>query len=132
MLIVTSIFASILAIIFMRLSFHVIGLRRKNKVAVGTGGVDELDRAIRAHGNFSEYVPIGLILLGALELNGAPIALVVALGVLLTLGRLIHAKGINEPPPQFKNRVLGMKLTFAALAVSVMTNLAWIVYLICF
>ncbi|WP_310628474.1 MAPEG family protein [Limnohabitans sp.] len=128
MLLTTAVFASILALMFIKLSFNVIGFRRKNKVSLGAGGVDELERAIRAHGNFAEYVPLGLFLIGALELNGAPWGLVAVLGALLVAGRYFHAKGINEPPPNFTQRVRGMKLTFAALALSAIVNVAWVVY----
>jgi uncharacterized protein len=130
MLVITAVFASILALMFIKLSFDVIGFRRKNKVSLGAGGFDELERAIRAHGNFAEYVPFGLFLIGALELNGAPFELVAPLGVLLIAGRYFHAKGINEPPPEFTNRVLGMKLTFAALGLSALVNVAWVGYLL--
>lgn len=130
MLIVTSIFASVLALMFIKLSMNVIGFRRKNKVAIGDGGVPELERAIRAHGNFAEYVPLGLFLIGALELNDAPLELIAPLGVLLVVGRYYHAKGINEPPPEFSNRVLGMKITFAALGLSALSNIAWVIYLL--
>jgi uncharacterized membrane protein YecN with MAPEG domain len=130
MLVTTAIFAGVLALMFIKLSFDVISLRRKNKISLGSGGVEALDRAIRAHGNFSEYVPLGLMLLGALELNGAPVELLLALGSLLTLGRYLHAKGMNEPPPRFTNRVRGMKLTFVALGCSAIGNLGWAMYLI--
>ena len=130
MLIATAVFASILALMFIKLSFNVIGFRRKNKIALGAGGVDELERAIRAHGNFAEYVPFGLFLIGALELNGAPLELVAILGALLVVGRYFHAKGINEPPPEFTNRVRGMKLTFAALGLSAIANIGWVGYLV--
>ena len=130
MLVTTAVFASILALMFIKLSLGVIALRRKNKVSLGAGGVDELDRAIRAHGNFAEYVPLGLFLIGALELNGAPLELVGLLGLLLIAGRYFHAKGINEPPPNFKNRVRGMKITFAAVGLSALANLGWVGYFI--
>jgi uncharacterized membrane protein YecN with MAPEG domain len=90
MLLMTSIIAAILTIIFVKLSFAVIGLRRKNKVGLGSGGYDDLERAIRAQGNFAEYVPIGLILIACLELNGAPWWLVILPGIALIIGRLIH------------------------------------------
>lgn len=129
MLLVTAVLASILGLIFIKLSFNVIALRRKNKISLGAGGIEELDRAIRAHGNFSEYVPLGLLLIGALELNGAPLALVALLGLVLVFGRFFHAKGINQAPPEFSDRVRGMKLTFAALGLSALANLAWVGYL---
>jgi uncharacterized membrane protein YecN with MAPEG domain len=128
MLLVTSIIASLLTIIFIKLSFAVIGLRRKNKVGLGSGGHDDLERAIRAQGNFVEYVPFGIILIACLELNGAPWWLVLIPGITLIVGRLIHAVGINELPPNFSKRVMGMKLTFNTLIALVILNLAWSLY----
>ena len=123
MLLVTSIIAAVLTIIFVRLSFAVIGLRRKNQVGLGTGGHEDLERAIRAQGNFAEYVPFGIILIACLELNGAPWWLVAIPGIALIMGRLIHAVGINEPPPNFSKRVLGMKFTFSTLIGLAVLNL---------
>lgn len=128
MLLITSLITSVLTIIFIKLSFAVIGLRRKNKVGLGSGGHEDLERAIRAQGNFAEYVPIGLILIACLELNGAPWWLVALPGITLIIGRLIHAVGINEPPPNFSNRVLGMKFTFYTLIALVLMNLGWSLY----
>ena len=128
MLPITSIIAALLTIIFIKLSFAVIGLRRKNKVGLGSGGHEDLERAIRAQGNFAEYVPFGLILIACLELNGAPAWLVLIPGITLIIGRMIHAKGINEPPPNFSKRVLGMKITFFTLIALVALNLFWVAY----
>ena len=128
MLIVTSIIAAVLTAVFIRLSFNVIGLRRKNKVGLGSGGNEDLERAIRAQGNFAEYVPFGLILLACLELNGAVWWLVAIPGVTLIIGRLIHAIGINTPPPDFSKRILGMKFTFLTLMALVGLNLGWSLY----
>jgi len=128
MLLITSIISSILTIIFIKLSFAVIALRRKNQVGLGSGGHDDLERAIRAQGNFAEYVPFGIILIACLELNGAPWILVAIPGIALIIGRLIHAKGIHVPPPDFSKRVLGMKFTFYTLIGLVALNLSWALY----
>jgi uncharacterized protein len=128
MLIVTSIIASVLTGILIKLSFAVIGLRRKNKVGLGSGGHDDLERAVRAQGNFAEYVPFGLLLLACLELNGAAWWLVAIPGVTLIIGRLIHVVGINTPPPDFSKRVLGMKFTFFTLMALIILNLGWSLY----
>jgi len=128
MLLITAIIASILTIIFIKLSFNVIALRRKNQVGLGSGGHDDLERAIRAQGNFAEYVPFGIILIACLELNGVPWFLVALPGIALIIGRLIHAKGIRTPPPDFSMRVLGMKFTFSTLMALVFLNLGWVLY----
>ena len=128
MLLITSVIASVLTIIFIKLSFAVIGLRRKNKVGLGSGGHEDLERAIRTQANFAEYVPFGIILIACLELNGAPWLLVTIPGIALIIGRLIHAKGMNTPPPDFSKRVLGMKFTFYTLIALVVLNLGWLLY----
>ena len=128
MLVVTSVVASLLAAIFLRLSFAVIKLRRSNKISLGSGGNDELERAIRAQGNFAEYVPLALVLLACLEINGAPWWLVAIPGAVLTAGRLIHAKGIQELPPNFGKRVFGMVLTINSLIALGTLNLGWSLY----
>ena len=87
MFIVTTLIACILAALFIHLSFGVIRLRRHHKVGLGNGGVDDLERAIRAQANFAEYVPIALILMACLELNGAPLWLIAILGIALVAGK---------------------------------------------
>jgi len=126
MLIVTTLTACILTALFIHLSFAVIRLRRHHRVGLGSGGVDELERAIRAQGNFAEYVPIALILLACLELNGAPLWVTAILGIALVTGRVIHAKGINQPPPHFTNRIIGMRFTITTLIMLVVFNLVWL------
>lgn len=128
MLLITSIIAVVLTGMFIKLSLAVIALRRKNKVGLGSGGHEDLERAIRAQGNFAEYVPFGLILIACLELNGAPWWLVAIPGITLIIGRVIHARGINTPPPDFSKRVLGMKFTFYTLISLVILNLGWTLY----
>jgi hypothetical protein len=128
MLLVTSIIAAVLTIIFVKLSFSVISLRKKNRVGLGSGGHEDLERAIRAQGNFAEYVPFGIVLIACLELNGAPWWLVALPGITLIIGRLIHAVGINVPPPDFSKRVLGMMFTFGTLITLALLNLVWSIY----
>ena len=125
MLLVTSLIAAVLTGIFIKLSFAVIGLRRKNKVGLGSGGHEDLERAIRAQANFAEYVPFGIILIACLELNGAPWWLIALPGTTLIIGRLIHAIGINVPPPDFSQRILGMQFTFMTLIALIALNLGW-------
>jgi hypothetical protein len=128
MLLVTSIISAVLTIIFIKLSFAVIQLRRKNKIGLGNGGVKDLERAIRAQGNFAEYVPFGIILIACLELNGAHWLFTTIPGITLIIGRLIHAKGIRIPPPDFTKRVLGMQITLFTLITLIILNLGWSFY----
>ena len=67
-------------------------------------------------------------MIACLELNGAPWWVGIITGITLIIGRLIHAVGINVPPPDFSRRVLGMMLTFGTLITLVVLNLGWSLY----
>ena len=63
---ITALYSSLLAILFFVLSVRVIALRGNPAfafMAQGKGDEELLQRAIRAHGNFAEYVPFMLIIL---------------------------------------------------------------------
>ncbi len=122
---ITSIYASLLALLIVKLSLAVIKLRRKNRVSVGDGGHEELQLAIRAHANAVEYIPITLMLLLTLELNGAPKILIHILGVTLLTGRILHAMGL--PAKDFQRRVLGMQITIYLLIGLAILNMAFLV-----
>ena len=67
---VTPLYAALLGCLLVYLSIRVIRLRRRFKVAIGAGGEAAIERAARVQANFSEYVPIGLILLLLAEASG--------------------------------------------------------------
>lgn len=116
-LIATSVCASILALIYVGLSAHVIVRRRRLHVGVGDGGNHALGIAIRMHGNFAEYVPISLILMFLAELNGTPLPLLALSGTALVTGRILHAWGLYTSHGSSWQRVSGMILTLSNLIV---------------
>ena len=69
---ITALYAALLAGIFVILSVRVIAARRGSGAPLGDGGNPELLRRIRVQGNFSEYVPLALILLALAEGLQAP------------------------------------------------------------
>lgn len=113
----TSLYAALLAALFLLLSLRVVQARRVHKVALGAPH-RMVERAVRAHGNCAEYVPLGLVLLGLLEGMGLPGWGVHALGSALLAGRLLHAWGISQEPEVFRFRAAGMALTFTVLGVA--------------
>lgn len=118
MLIHTSFFAALIAILFLVLSFRVIFYRRGNLISLGDHGDKALETRIRAQANCAEYAPIGLILLGLVEMNGAPASAVIVLGITLTLGRLLHGIGFWGNRPVMAFRVPGMILTTGMIFVA--------------
>jgi len=120
----TALYASLSALLIVRLSLSVIKLRRKNRVSVGDGGNEALQLAIRAHSNAVEYIPIALMLLFMLELNGAPKLLVHILGITLLIGRVLHATGL--PAKDLRRRVLGMQITIYLLIGLAIANILFL------
>lgn len=106
-------YAALLAVLFLVLSIRTLRLRRRLKVAIGDGENTLLLRAIRAHANFAEYAPFGLILIIACETLAAPALLIHVLGMALLIGRLLHAFGVSRQAEVFAFRVSGMASTFA-------------------
>ncbi|MDO9710947.1 MAPEG family protein [Paracraurococcus lichenis] len=112
----TSLYAALFALLFLALSLRVIRLRQRYQVVLGTPH-RLVERAVRAHGNCAEYVPLGLILLGLLEGMGLPLWGVHALGTVFLAGRVVHARGISQEPESLRLRVVGMALTVTVLGV---------------
>jgi uncharacterized membrane protein YecN with MAPEG domain len=123
MLKLTAIYAAILTFVYVKLTLNVINLRRQNEVSLGDGGREDLQQAIRSHGNFAEYVPLGLILLGCLEANHIHWTIVLLLGGVFTTGRLFYAKAFLEATPNMDLRVKGMKFTLWSLQALAATNI---------
>jgi len=128
MLIITAFFSSILALIFYKLSINVIRLRRKYKVSLGSSKkYKDLEQAIRAHGNLSEFLPIGLILLACLEVNHLPKIVVFMCGLFFLIGRYLHATSFLKEEIDSSNRVLGMKITHWSIILMAILNIITVV-----
>jgi uncharacterized membrane protein YecN with MAPEG domain len=88
--------------------------RQKHKIPFGDEGVPELAHAIRAFGNASEYVPIGMAGLIVLDVAGAAPLLVHVGGFILFVGRVTHAVGMSNSGDASVPRAVGMTMTWAA------------------
>lgn len=76
-------------------------------VATKTADDGLLQRKVRAYGNFTEYVPIALLLIITLELMQSPPWLVWFLGITLAIGRIAHAWGLITTYGPSPSRALG-------------------------
>ena len=128
MLLIAAFFSSILALIFYKLSINVIRLRRKYKVSLGSPKKHkDLEQAIRAHGNLSEFLPIGLILLACLEVNHLPKIVVFMCGLFFLIGRYLHATSFLKEEINSSNRVLGMKITHWSIILMAILNIITVI-----
>ena len=112
---ITALYAAISALILVYLSFRVVVARRGEKVSVGTGGSARVERAMRTQANFTEYIPLTLLLIAGAELNGLPSMGVHGLGIAMVLARLMHFIGFSSESGPFQFRVGGTLLTFTLL-----------------
>jgi uncharacterized membrane protein YecN with MAPEG domain len=119
---ITPLIAAICAFMLLALSVRVIRLRRRKNIPLHGHEDEDLHRAVRAQGNFTEYVPLSLLLLLLVELNGAPRLMVWALGAALLIGRALHVSSISlweqKPQSRYRGRVAGMMLTFSVLGIT--------------
>ena len=118
----TPLYAGLLSLLFVALSARVIVHRRRARVSVGDGNDQALRQKMRVQANFAEYTPIGLILLGLTEMQGAPYWVVHILGLTLLTGRLSHAAGMGASPQRISFRVAGMALTLGMILLAGITN----------
>ena len=112
---ITPLYAAVMALFLVVLSVRTLRLRRRHKVAIGHGSEPALERAMRAHANFCEYVPIALLLIYFFENLVDSRLLVHAMGIVLLLGRALHAYGVSQINEDFRFRVTGMVLTFTVI-----------------
>jgi uncharacterized membrane protein YecN with MAPEG domain len=110
---ITSLFASISALIYLKLTLQVVRLRKQNQIAIGNGGNPELSAAINSHSNFSQYIPISLIMVGLCEVQGIPKALLALITGCIIIGRVIHIRAITDANlvHPIRLRGIGMRLT---------------------
>lgn len=109
---ITLLFASLHVLLMLVLSVPIARHRHAHKIGLGDGGDGALMRMIRAHGNFIEYAPFALLMLGLLELCGLQAPWLWALGTTLLIGRVLHAAGLSRRSGYSFGRFWGTLLTW--------------------
>lgn len=112
----TGLYAALLALLYAALALRVVRLRIALKQPLGDGGHARLQRAVRVHAHFAEYVPLALLLLLLLELARLPAALLHGYGLLLLASRMAHAIGVGRAPEHLGWRLAAMLITCNLLA----------------
>jgi len=120
---ITAVYGGLLGVLYLALCWQVVDCRRRAKVGLGTGGDPALERAVRVHGNFAEYVPLFLVLLLVAELNGAAVWVLHALGGVFLLSRIGHAYGLSRSGGTSRGRFFGTLFTWIVLLVAAVLNL---------
>jgi uncharacterized membrane protein YecN with MAPEG domain len=112
---ITSLYAALGALLIFVLALRVMQLRHTRRVGIGTGGDEVLARAIRAHANAIEYLPIALLLLLILDLDQTRAWVLHAFGIVLIVGRILHAIGLSTNAGTSFGRFVGTGLTMLVI-----------------
>jgi uncharacterized membrane protein YecN with MAPEG domain len=112
---ITLLYAGLCAILVLALAARVVRWRMTHRIGIGDGGDAELLRRVRVHGNAIEYLPLCLILLGGMELNGYPAPLIHGFGMALLLSRVAHAWGLSRSSGLSPGRFGGTLVTWVLM-----------------
>jgi len=106
---ITALYAGIFAIFALFLSFKAGSLRGKTGISVLYGEPQNMELAekVRVHQNFLEYVPMIIILMGAIELNAGSSIFLHVVGVALIVSRIAHAIGLKADNIGHPGRLVG-------------------------
>jgi len=119
---ISSIYIALNALIMLALAFLVVRARQANFKSGGTL-TEPRDHRIRAHANNTEYVPMALLLMVALEFQGAGAWLLHGMGVVLTLSRIAHGYGRGKEDRGNPGRMYGVLGTWLVFVVGALALL---------
>ncbi len=87
---------AVLVILYFVLALNVSMTRGRTKTGIGTGDDPDgpMSKAVRAHGNAAEYVPLFVALFVYLLLSGSGGWFIVTTVVVITVARILHALGM--------------------------------------
>ncbi|MGB0570600.1 MAG: MAPEG family protein [Alphaproteobacteria bacterium] len=114
----TMLVAALLGLMKLALGVSVTKYRLQNKIMWGDASDGGMARRIRAHANFTEWVPGTLILLGLIEMMGVSPIIIAVLGAMLIIARCLHALGLMGNAESF-NRATGIVINWATLGLSI-------------
>jgi uncharacterized protein len=109
-------YTGLLGLLLIALSVNVVLARRRYRVRLGVGTDEGMQQAVRVQANFTEYVPLAVVLLVLCEvLAGLPTAAVHAAGIVLVTSRVLHAWGLAQSPGRTFGRFYGTAGTWLVI-----------------
>ncbi len=113
---ITSVAALLNGALFLALTVAVIRHRRRDGVVLGDGDDRSLTKKIRGQGNAAEQMPIALLLMALIEMQGGGGWVLGILAALFTIGRVMHGAYFALPGLSWRLRFWGMIDTLTAQA----------------
>ena len=116
---ITGPYAAVLGLMSIALTYHVIFARARSHVSIGDGGDMDLATRIRRHGNYHENIPLSLVLMALAEAGGLGAPWLHGVGLLLVVGRILHATGLRHDKAATFGRIAGLTFNHIANLISV-------------
>jgi len=120
---ITGLYAAIFGLAIIVLGVSVSMMRVPKKIEHGDGGDERLRRVIRTHGNFAEFVPLALLVMLILEIEGGSATLLHGLGIVLIVARILHVVGMIGEQDIRPARAGGALLTHLVIGVAALNVL---------
>ena len=114
---ITALYAALLMVIVAYLGFKIGSLRGSTGISILHGDNMEVATAMRRHGNFTENVPMALILMGLVEANGGNVIFLHVIGIVLVLARIAHPIGLHHDSISHPLRLVGAAGTILSMLV---------------
>ena len=114
-MLIAGLYVALGALLILGLSVRVMWLRNMLRIGLGSGGNERLARAIRAHANAVEYLPIALLMLVLLAIEQTRPGLLHVFGIVLIVGRNLHAIGLSRASGRSFGRAAGAGLTVSVI-----------------
>jgi uncharacterized membrane protein YecN with MAPEG domain len=109
---ITMLYAGLCTILVVFLALRVVQWRFRHKIGLGDGGDRELLTRVRVHANAIENMPLALLLLGGMELNGYSAGLIHGFGSVLVVSRVAHSWGLSHSSGTSRGRLIGSSFTW--------------------
>lgn len=125
---ITALYAGVLTIFALVLSARAGGFRGKSGISVLYGDPKNMELAVRVrvHQNFLEYVPMAIIIMGLIEVNGGSSTFLHSMGIVLIISRIAHAVGLKHDNMAHPGRTIGAGGT-ALMSLIAAVYLLWMV-----
>jgi uncharacterized membrane protein YecN with MAPEG domain len=119
----TTLFAVLLAGLYMCVAWYMIWLRRLSRQKQVDWPLRWYDRCGHGRDHMAQYMPLGLVLMFLVERGGASPETMWVLGLLLVAGFLLHLWGFAQYPGNYKTPALGTALITLAYALACLLGL---------
>lgn len=124
---ITAIYVALSVLLVLVLAARVSLGRYRARVNLGSGGDEDLERRIRVHANALENLPLALLLLLVLDLAEVQPLWLHLFGIVLILGRILHAVGLSRRSGPSFGRAVGTALTWGVMALMALLVLLQVV-----